>query len=403
MTALAVLLACVAAAQAVLGAGVALRLLRTVGGRRVESAPAPRGTRISVVLPVRDEAARIDRCLEALSATGREVAEILVVDGGSRDATRTRARAWACRDGRVRLLAAGPAPDDWNGKAFGLHAGCEAADPRSDWILTVDADVRVRPELPASLVAHASCEEVPILSAAVRQRLPDAGQGLLHPALLTTLVVRFGIPGHASRDPARVQANGQCMLARHDLIDRKRPFAAVRGSLCEDVSAARHLARRGARIGFYEVGDLAEVTMYASAGELLRNWPRSLPLRDDGPAPTPRRVARGWAEVVAVQGLLAPMLAAGAIGAAGAGGAAAAAASFTLAVNGALAALRLGLLAGTARAYVRRPATYWLSPLADVSAAALLVVHGLRRRHRWRGRLYERRPDGGLRLVGEDE
>ena len=142
----------------------------------------------------------------------------------------------------------------------------------------------------------------------------------------------------------------------------------------------------------------------SSLGELLRSWPRSLPLRDDGPDPGPRRVAWGWAEVVATQGLVLPVLPASAIvAAASAGGLATLAAGFALAVNGALAALRLGILAGTARAYVARPARYWLSPLADPAAATLLVTSGLRRRHRWRGRLYERRRGGGLRAVEDDE
>lgn len=58
-----------------------------------------------------------------------------------------------------------------------------------------------------------------------------------------------------------------------------------------------------------------------------------------------------------------------------------------LAVNAALLMARLGVLLGTARAYPRRPWTYWLSPLADVPAAAELGRSALRRRHVWRGRV----------------
>jgi dolichol-phosphate mannosyltransferase len=249
--------------------------------------------------------------------------------------------------------------------------------------------VRIAAGLPGALVAHALREDVSALSAAVRQRLPSAAQGWLHPALLTTLVVRFGIPGHATADPARVQANGQCWLARHELLAALRPFAAARDSLCEDVSAARHLARRGVRVGFYEVGDAAEVTMYDTAAALWRNWPRSLPLRD---AAGGAHVVRGWLEVLAVQGALLPMLAL----------ASAAGAGLALAVNGVLAAARLGILVGTARAYLAPPASYWLSPLADPAVALRLLASALRRRHRWRGRLYERRRDGGFRAVGEE-
>ena len=53
-----------------------------------------------------------------------------------------------------------------------------------------------------------------------------------------------------------------------------------------------------------------------------------------------------------------------------------------------LLATRLGTLIGTRHAYRRRGVAYWLSPLADGPAAAVLVGGLLRRRSRWRGRTY---------------
>jgi dolichol-phosphate mannosyltransferase len=47
---------------------------------------------------------------------------------------------------------------------------------------------------------------------------------------------------------------------------------------------------------------------------------------------------------------------------------------------------RIGVLVGAARAYVTKPWTYWLSPLADLPVAFALFASALRRRHTWRGR-----------------
>jgi hypothetical protein len=49
--------------------------------------------------------------------------------------------------------------------------------------------------------------------------------------------------------------------------------------------------------------------------------------------------------------------------------------------------MRIGVLAGTRRAYVHPSRAYWLSPLADIPAVALLIASALRRTHRWRGRV----------------
>ncbi|MBA2286241.1 MAG: hypothetical protein H0W02_12210, partial [Ktedonobacteraceae bacterium] len=62
-------------------------------------------------------------------------------------------------------------------------------------------------------------------------------------------------------------------------------------------------------------------------------------------------------------------------------------------LNGILAMMRVGVLFGTARAYQRRPWSYWLSPLCDLPVAIQLGVSALRRRHTWRGRTLVR---GGL-------
>jgi dolichol-phosphate mannosyltransferase len=55
-------------------------------------------------------------------------------------------------------------------------------------------------------------------------------------------------------------------------------------------------------------------------------------------------------------------------------------------VNLSLVFVRIGTLAGMARAYPRRPWTYWLSPLVDTATSVQLVINAVRRQHTWRGR-----------------
>jgi dolichol-phosphate mannosyltransferase len=57
-----------------------------------------------------------------------------------------------------------------------------------------------------------------------------------------------------------------------------------------------------------------------------------------------------------------------------------------LLINGIGAAIRIGILFGTARAYRSRPWSYWLSPLCDLPVTWKLGVSALRRQHIWRGR-----------------
>jgi len=372
----------------VLQSGLALRVIvrmaRTARGERI--GPAMAGTvseRVSAIVPVLDEAERLEPCLAGLHAQGAEVAEILVVDGGSIDATRDIVRGWTGRDRRIRLIEAGPAADGANGKVHNLARGLAEADPTATWLLTIDADVRPRPGLARALLAFAAPHRLGALSVATRQRLSGPAEALLHPAMLATLVYRFGIPGSATTNPAMVQANGQCMLLRRDLLEGVGGFAPLAGEIVEDVALARRIAARGEAVGFYEAGDLVEVAMYRGAAEAWRNWTRSLPMRDG---------SWGWAgplgllEVLLVQALPLPLL----LGLVKRG------TTQTLLgrLNLLLVLVRLGVLAGTTRAYVAPPPTYWLSPVSDLPVALGVPFQALRSRHVWRSRTVVR---GGSR------
>ena len=365
--------AVIAVAQGALGANVIARMLRGIGATHIVPAP-PQAPSVTVIVPVLDEALRIEPCVRGLLAADTTVAEILIVDGGSRDDTLDRVRALAGGDARLRIIEAAPVPAGWNGKAWGLDVGLRVAG--TPWIATIDADVRPSAGLFSALVAHAERRGVAALSVATRQELAGALQAIVHPAMLATLIYRFGLPGREATRVADVQANGQCFLARRSLLLDHAAFDHARTSRCEDVTVARALVASGVPVGFYEAGDLVSVRMHANWRETWANWPRSLTLRD--------AYARcgGWCgltEVAIVQALPLPLAAALAL--------LHATASPAFAVAAVLAIVRLGVLIGSARAYVRRPWTYWLAPLADVPVTLACAAAALRRRHTWRGRV----------------
>ena len=378
----AMLLVLAAALETLAGIRAALRMLATAGGSALSHAPAPPPGTLAAIVPVLNEEARAGAALGALARCGPELVEIVVVDGGSEDGTRAVVAAAAARDARVRFVDASPVPPGWNGKAWNLDVGVRATS--APWIATVDADVRIGATLLGDAVARADADGLAALSVATRQELADAGAALLHPALLTTLVYRAGLPNGATSDPARVQANGQVFVARRDALVRANALRAARASRCEDVTVARVLASHGGRVGFFE-GD-AVVRMHDSWRDCAANWPRSLTLRDGFVSSA--RLALTLAELLFAQALPLPTLAALlARGNRVSRGNHVALPRAATALAFALVVMRFGVLAGTRRAYVRPSPLYWLSPLADLPAVALLVAAALRRKHVWRGRL----------------
>jgi dolichol-phosphate mannosyltransferase len=349
---------------------LAARVLREVARARRRAAPLTRLETveglptISVVVPARNEESRIGPLLDALrDAPG--VAEVLVVDDCSTDGTAALATAAG-----ATVVSGREPPPGWAGKAWAVQQGIEAAT--GEWVVTLDADARPDPALPAAAVRRAATDGCDLVTVAGRFECPTTGLALVHPAMLTTLVYRFG-PGDSIPAPRRPLANGQCMVLPRAAFRASGALAAVAGEVVEDVALARRIAEGGGRVAMVDGGGLLVVRMYEDAADAWRNWGRSLSLPGvDGPV---RRVV-DLAGLVVAQALPLPRLLTGRADA----------------LDLVLLAARAGTLAGTADTYVGRRSVYWASPAADpvaVASVALGVVRSLRRRPvHWRGRTY---------------
>ena len=356
--------------QAVAAGTVVLRLLP--GARRpapLQPRPGPLSgaPRVSVIVPARDEERRIGPLLAAVAADP-QVHEVVVVDDESSDATASVARASG-----ARVVTGRPLPPGWVGKPWALQQGLEAVT--SEWVVTLDADVVPRPGFVGALLDAATAGGWDVLTVGPRFVLGGPGEQLLHPAMLATIVYRFGAPA-GTVSPRRAMANGQCLAARRNRLVELGGFGVAAGHLTDDIALARGLAARGASVGFLDGSRLIEVDMHDSVTEVWREWGRSLPMADATP---PLQQAADLAVVWLAQALPLPRLLAGR----------------GTPLDVALVALRLALGAATAGSY-RRPAPLtWAAPLADVPAAARLSWAAVRPVRRWRGRDYPSGPPAG--------
>jgi len=316
-----------------------------------------------VIVPARDETERIAPCLEGLAADPDAGEVIVVVDEDDRTATAAVASA-----GGARVVVAPDLPDGWVGKPWALQHGLEAAT--GEFLVTLDADTRPSPGLLAALVAE--LDESDLVTVGTRFVCDSAGERLLHPAMLATLVYRFGPVGAegAERRPAhRAVANGQCQAFRREQLLAAGGFARAPDRMTDDVALARSLASAGWRIRFLDGADLISVRMHTSIREVWREWGRSLSMRDV--------TSPGWQalDLLVVWLAMATPLVRVILGRGDL-------------LDTVLAGVRVALLLALRRVYERPGAAFWLSPLADVAAAVRLTLSTVRPIRTWRGRTY---------------
>lgn len=352
---------------------------------------------VTVIVATLNEAQRVRPCLAGLLAQGATLLEVLVVDSNSTDGTRELVQQAAARDPRFRLLTDGPLPEGWIGKVWALETGLRQA--RGEWVLGIDADTAPEPGMVAGILAAMRQHCFDAASFGPRFSGQTRAERWLQPAMLVTLIYRCGAPGAGATPANRIMANGQCFMARRQTLLDNGGYAVSRHSFSDDVTLARHLATRGARVGFLDGSDIIRVRAYRSAREMWREWGRSFDLKD-GTSSTRRwlDLAFIWLTMalplpvlcvvllhtIATRGAPAPDELPGALYLATNLWITA-----LVAINALLVLIRVFLVYGIRGSYSERGWTFWMSWLADIPAAVRLTLSTARRPRAWRGRVYD--------------
>jgi Glycosyl transferase family 2 len=274
--------------RAVVATGTALSLTGTVHAlvnlRRVlvpdMAAVAGRAVdeRVSVLLPVRDEADRVGACLEALlRSRGVPHLELLVLDDGSTDQTRQVVLGAAAADQRVHLLPGTDPPPGWLGKTWACTQLAAAAT--GSVLVFLDADVLVARDGIAATVQLLRDGGLDLVSPYPRQEAGSPAERLVQPLLqwswLTT--VPLGVARRSSR-PTLAVANGQLLAVDAGCYRRSggHSGADVRGAVLDDIALLRAVLRAGGAGTVADGTQVATCRMYHGWGALRDGYAKSL-------------------------------------------------------------------------------------------------------------------------------
>ena len=171
---------------------------------------------VSIIVPVLNEAAAIQAALVPLQAARREGAEVVVVDGGSRDGTPAMAAALA-----DRVL---PSP---RGRAAQMNTGAHAS--RGATLLFVHADTVLPPGAIAAVEAAAARRPWGRFDVTIE------GSDPLLAVVAFCMNLRSRLTGIATGD--------QAIFARRAAFDAVGGFPEI--PLMEDIALSRRLGRLG--------------------------------------------------------------------------------------------------------------------------------------------------------------
>ena len=224
------------------------------------------GTKVSILIPARNEEAHIGAAVEAaLESVGVPV-EIIVMDDGSTDATPRIVGEIAARDNRLRLVTAPALPAGWTGKVHACQRLSEEAS--GTHLLFIDADVRLAPDAAALMAGHAQAKGQAMVSGVPRQITRSLGE------ILTVPMINFLMLGYLpfigmrlTRRASFGAACGQLLMVEREAYRAVGGHGAIRDKLHDGIQLARLFRRNGHRTDLVAGHDLASCRMYRGFAE----------------------------------------------------------------------------------------------------------------------------------------
>ncbi len=211
-----------------------MRLIRRPGMELPKPAP-----KVTVLIPAKDEGARIRACIE--SALGQDYPdfEVITVNDRSSDDTGRVMDEMAKANPRLRVIHIkdGELREGWTGKNNALHTAVSHAS--GEWYLFVDSDVILQPDALRTALAFSAAKNVALFSLFPKLESHTIWESLTVPLAGTAVSILYLVAMTNNDHWPGAFANGQFLLFNADAYNAIGGHAAVRTRFCEDVEFAR--------------------------------------------------------------------------------------------------------------------------------------------------------------------
>jgi chlorobactene glucosyltransferase len=236
--------------------------------------PAP--PLVSVIVPARNEAHNIERCVRSILASRWPRLELIVVDDRSEDGTGDIARAIAAGDERVRVLSGAVVPDGWFGKQWACAQG--ARDARGSTLIFTDADTAHAPDLLPRTMHAMRARSLDFFTVAGFQELGSFWERVVQPQIFYMIAARYGGAGEVNRARrARDKiANGQYLCFTRASYERVGGHESVRTKSAEDLALAQRVHELGLAGEIAIAPDQLSTRMYTSLSEVVNGWTKNI-------------------------------------------------------------------------------------------------------------------------------
>ncbi|HKK09727.1 MAG TPA: glycosyltransferase [Bacteroidales bacterium] len=230
---------------------------------------------LSVLIPARNEEQNIGTILDDLLVQDYRNIEVLVYDDLSDDKTAAIVKAKSESDSRIKYFYGKTLPEGWNGKNHACHR--LSAEAQGDYMLFVDADVRIGNGLFKNTLSMAKKHRLQLLSIFPKQEMKTFGEKLTVPVMnwILTSLLPLPLVLH-SKKPSLAAANGQFMLFEKQHYDHHQWHRHFKSEKVEDIAIMKAIKSKGF-LGQTILGDQSiRCRMYSGYREAIDGFSKNV-------------------------------------------------------------------------------------------------------------------------------
>ncbi|MEM8645692.1 MAG: glycosyltransferase family 2 protein [Pseudomonadota bacterium] len=222
---------------------------------------------VSVLMPARNEEARIRPALETIAETEGVEFELIIADDNSTDATADIVREFAQNDPRIKLVSTPKLPEGWGGKNHACHfLSTQAAH---EHMVFIDADMIVSPDCFARLSAHLANNKAALLSGIPLQETGSFWERVVIPTIHVMMLGYLPFIGmRLTKSPGFGAAVGQIIAVRKKEYEEVGGHTAIKATMHDGVQLARTFRRNGLFTDLVNVTDLCATRMYDNLADI---------------------------------------------------------------------------------------------------------------------------------------
>ncbi len=230
---------------------------------------------VSILIPVRNEEVSLPLLLGDLMNSTWSNSEIIVCNDHSTDRTSDILEQFRKQMPNLRYFKGLEIPEGWTGKNFACHQ--LAADAKGDYLLFLDADVRVSPHIVRKAVAHIQKHRFQLVSIFPTQSMLTFGELTTVPVMNWVLLSLLPLPLVRNLKFSSLSAaNGQFMLFDADNYRKNNWHQKVRKEPVEDILISRMVKDQRGKLATLTGGNDIFCRMYRSSAEAIAGFSRNV-------------------------------------------------------------------------------------------------------------------------------